>query len=202
MNRANFGNMLFLGDENSPLLKWLRNIGESVIQTTEPIDSAFIYDRNIKFLVSYGFRHIIPKHILDLFPNRAINLHISFLPWNKGADPNLWSFIDDTPKGVTIHYLDEGIDTGDVIIQKEVQFDIQQETLSTSYQTLQSTIQLLFQQNWESIKDESCPRRPQLHAGSLHRLKDKEAFSHLLIQGWDTPISTLRRKIDQVNVHE
>lgn len=202
MNKADFGNILFLGDENSPLFKWLRNMGESVIQTTQPIDAAFIHDRNINFLVSYGFRHIIPKNILDLFPKRAINLHISFLPWNKGADPNLWSFIDGTPKGVTIHYLDEGIDTGDVIVQKEVQFDTHQETLSTSYQTLQSEIQLLFQQNWESIKDESCPRRPQQHPGSLHRLKDKEAFFHLLPQGWDTPISTLRKEIDQVNFYE
>lgn len=202
MNKANHENILFLGNENSPLLKWLRLNGESVIQTTQPFDSNFIDDKNIKFLVSYGFRHIIPKNILDQFPNRAINLHISLLPWNKGADPNLWSFIDGTPKGVTIHYLDAGIDTGDVIVQKEVLFDIQQETLSTSYQTLQSTIELLFQQNWQSIKNESCARQPQQHPGSLHKLKDKETISHLLTQGWDTPISRLQKNIDQTNIHE
>ncbi len=202
MNKANQENILFLGDENSPLLKWLRLNGESVIQTTQPFNSNFIDNKNIKFLVSYGFRHIISKNILDQFPNRAINLHISLLPWNKGADPNLWSFIDGTPKGVTIHYLDAGIDTGDVIVQKEVLFDIQQETLSTSYQTLQSTIELLFQQNWQSIKNESCVRQPQQHPGSLHKLKDKETISHLLTEGWDTPISKLQKNIDQTNFHE
>ncbi|MCL0081308.1 hypothetical protein M1N64_03665 [Peptococcaceae bacterium] len=50
---------------------------------------------------------------MDKFQGRAINLHISFLPWNRGADPNFWSFIENAPVGVSIHYLDEGIDTGD-----------------------------------------------------------------------------------------
>ena len=47
-------------------------------------------------------------------------MHISYLPYNRGFYLNFWSFIDNTKKGVTIHYIDEGIDTGDIIFQKEV----------------------------------------------------------------------------------
>lgn len=46
-----------------------------------------------------------------------MNLHISYLPWNKGADPNFWSCIDGTPAGVTLHHIDAGVDTGDIIAQ-------------------------------------------------------------------------------------
>ena len=71
------------------------------------------------FLISFGYRYIISEAVLNKFKPNAINLHISYLPWNRGADPNLWSFIEDTPKGVTIHEIDEGIDTGDIIFKKK-----------------------------------------------------------------------------------
>ena len=115
--------ILFLGSIDSPLFEWLQSNGESVIQISEKVTPEFITSNKISFLVSYGYRHILRKNILELLPNRAVNLHISYLPWNKGADPNFWSFVEDTPKGCTIHYLDEGVDTGDIIAQKEIEFD-------------------------------------------------------------------------------
>jgi methionyl-tRNA formyltransferase len=198
-NRAE-KNILFLGDKESPLLKWLKSIGESVIQTSEKITPEFIDSNSIGFLVSYGYRHILRKNILELFPNSAINLHISHLPWNKGADPNFWSFVEDTPKGVSIHYLDEGVDTGDIIIQKKVKFNTEQETLATSYEILQATIQDLFKQNWEDMKSGKCQRQKQIGKGSLHRVKDKEGLSHLLIDGWNTSLSVLEEYAAEIQL--
>ena len=195
MSSLNKGKILFLGEENSPSLKWLRNIGEPVIQTANKIELSFIQKENVVFLVSHGYRHIISKNILDQLQHRAINLHISLLPWNKGADPNFWSFVDNTPKGVTIHYLDAGIDTGDIIVQQEVVFNSSRETLATTYHQLQVAIQNLFKENWKSIKNESCSRRPQQSKGSLHKQKDKVALNHLLNKGWDTSIETLQNNI-------
>lgn len=185
--------ILFLGQNNSPLLLWLKNQGEDVIQTSERITPSFIDEKNVVFLVSYGYRYILKKDILDKLINKAINLHISFLPWNRGADPNFWSFIEDTPKGVTIHYLDEGVDTGDIIIQKEVKFNSSEnnETLATSYKKLQIEIQQLFMQHWIDIKNNNVPRKKQIGKGSLHKVKDKEKFSHLLSDGWNTSVSVL-----------
>ena len=186
-------NILFLGPQDSPLLSWLIHEGENVVQTDNRIDTAFLEKERIFFLVSYGYRHIIKADILDALPDRAINLHISYLPWNRGADPNLWSFIDNTPKGVTIHYLDEGVDTGDIIVQKKVDFDADTETLATSYQKLQGEIQALFKLNWKEIKAGTCPRYKQCGTGSLHTLKDKEPILHILTEGWDTPVSVLEQ---------
>jgi len=101
--------ILFLGPEDSPLITWLREEGEQVIQTADKLSAKDVAKQGYSFLVSYGYRHILRKDILDVFPGRAINLHISYLPWNRGADPNFWSFIEDTPKGVTIHYLPESV---------------------------------------------------------------------------------------------
>lgn len=195
-------NILFLGDKESPLLEWLHSIGESVIQTYEKITPDFIDHNNIRFLVSYGYRHILRKNILELLPNSAINLHISYLPWNKGANPNFWSFVENTPKGVTIHYLDEDVDTGDIIIQKEVKFNIEQETLATSYDKLQATIQELFKQNWEDIKSGKCQRQKQVGKGSLHKIKDEERLSHLLMDGWNTSLSTLNKYAVEAQVSQ
>jgi methionyl-tRNA formyltransferase len=182
--------VLFLGSSQSPLIGWLQSVGEEVIATMGPIDVAFLGTHSPDFIVSYGYRHIIKKDVLLRYTDRAINLHIAYLPWNRGADPNFWSFVEGTPKGVTIHYLDEGIDTGDIIAQKQVTFS-ESDTLRTSYDKLQEEIQALFKDNWASIRTGECSRKKQEGKGTFHRLKDKERLSHLLSRGWDTPITVL-----------
>ncbi len=185
--------ILFLGASDSPVFLWLKRKGEDVYSTLDKVTVDYVLENNFSFLISYGYRFILKKEILDLFPNRAINLHISYLPYNRGADPNFWSFIDGTPKGVTIHYLDEGVDTGDIIVQKEVVFDsLETETLASSYQKLHIEIQNLFFQNWEAIKNQKCSRRPQVGNGTVHKKKDKEALLHLIEKdGWNTKLSVL-----------
>lgn len=185
--------ILFLGAPDSPVLSWLRQQGEDVYSTLDKITVDYVIENKFDFLISYGYRHILKKEILDLFPNRAINLHISYLPYNRGTDPNFWSFIDGTPKGVTIHYLDEGVDTGDIIVQKEVVFDsLETETLASSYQKLHTEIQNLFFQNWEAIKNQKCSRRKQVGNGTVHKKKDKDALLHVIEKdGWNTKLSVL-----------
>ncbi len=184
--------ILFLGPNNSPLLFWLRNQGENVIQTSEKITPSIIDENNVVFLISYGYRYILKNDIIGKLINKAINLHISYLPYNRGADPNFWSFIEDTPKGVIIHYLDEGVDTGDIIIQKEVKFSSDNnETLATTYEKLQIEIQQLFIQHWVDIKNGNISRKKQIGKGSFHKAKDKETLSQLLSDGWNTSVSVL-----------
>ncbi len=193
--------ILFLGYKDSLIFKWLKDIGESVIQSSEKITPQFIHLHNIQFIISYRYGYILKKNILDLFPNRAINLHISYLPWNRGADPNLWSFVENTPKGVTIHYLDQGVDTGDIIIQKKLEFDIDNETLATSYRKLQTTIQQLFKQNWQNIKNEQCKKQKQKGKGSLHKIKDKNNLSCFLTKKWDTPLTEFTQLASLTNIY-
>jgi len=161
--------------------------------TIDPITPDFIDQNNIEFLISYGYRHILKRDVLEKLPNHAINLHISYLPWNRGADPNLWSFIDNTPKGVTIHYLDEGVDTGDIITQQQVTFESEGETLATTYQKLQQEIQKLFKKCWPQIKIGICSRVKQSGCGTFHRVKDNQT---VLCDGWNTLIKDLKGEIN------
>jgi methionyl-tRNA formyltransferase len=142
------------------------------------------------FIISYGYRHIIKNDILERFPNKAINLHISYLPYNRGADPNLWSFLEDTPKGVTIHLLDKGLDTGDILAQETVP-DFPDDTLRTMYDRLSRTIEDLFNRSWPDIRAGVMKATPQPSGGSSHRLKDRKRVEHLLTKGWDTPVVEL-----------
>ncbi|MDC1048681.1 formyltransferase family protein [Flavobacteriaceae bacterium] len=191
--------ILFLGPSDSPVVDWLRKNGENVFSTEEKITKDFVINKSFNFLISYGYRFILKKEILDLFADRAINMHISLLPYNRGADPNFWSFIEGTPKGVTIHYLDQGEDTGDIIIQKEIKFvSPEVETLSSSYNKLQKEIQNLFFQNWNSIKKQDNNRTSQEGFSTSHKVKDKDDLLFLMEpDGWNTRISKLINSYEQ-----
>jgi methionyl-tRNA formyltransferase len=185
-------NISFLGPPDSPALKFLKASERDVVHTMDPVDEEFLDRNRVEFLVSHGYRHIISAGVLDRFPRRAVNLHISYLPWNRGADPNLWSFIENTLKGVSIHYLDAGIDTGDLIAQKLIEF-APGETLRTSYGRLQAEIAQLFAANWVRIRAGQCDAVKQTGAGSFHRVADGEKVAHLLTNGWDTPVAELEK---------
>ncbi len=186
--------VLVLASNTSPVAQILHNGGIEVMEWSWPLDIHFLENNRIEFIVSHGYRHIIGQPVLDYLPGRIINLHISYLPWNRGADPNLWSFLEDTPKGVSIHFMDHGIDAGDIIAQKEVAFRGNAETLFSTYETLQKNIITLFQEVWPSITDRSCKRLKQPQGGSFHKTSDKEEYSHLLINGWETPVNLLKGK--------
>src|SRR6266542_352813 len=68
--------------------------------------------------VLFGYR--LPRAVIDLFPRGCFNLHPAYLPYNRGADPNVWSIVEGTPAGVTLHWMDDGIDTGDIVAQERV----------------------------------------------------------------------------------
>ncbi|MFJ6264933.1 formyltransferase family protein [Lysinibacillus xylanilyticus] len=184
-------NILYLGPYREGFCSKLQNCSEGIYRTEEKIALDFIKLNKFDFVISYGYRHIISKEIIEYMQNKIINLHISYLPWNRGADPNFWSFIEDTRKGVTIHLIDEGTDTGDIIVQKEVKFqgDI---TLRESYNILTREIEELFFEYWTVIySGEYIPVVQNNYEGSLHYSKDKEKYNYLLVDGWDTPISKL-----------
>lgn len=181
--------ILYLGPK-SPLVDWLLTEDHMTVRTDEPLRDLIVPDES-DFLISYNYQHKIPPEVLQPFNGRAINLHTSLLPWNRGSYPNFFSFLHDTPKGVTIHYLDNGFDTGDIIAQQEFQPDYQTDTLRTSYDKLQLGVQELFKKEWASIWTGTCERRKQEEPSTCHRKKDLEPYRYLLTKGWDTPVSVL-----------
>src|SRR5262249_36764257 len=122
------------------------------------------------------------------YPNRIVNLHISMLPWGRGADPNLWAWLCGEPHGITVHLIDAGIDTGPILAQREVFFPIDA-TLATSYATLRTQLERLFAEVWTSIRDGRVEGAAQKPGGSFHRVSDKNEIMGKLLQGWNTPVS-------------
>lgn len=181
-------NVLWLGPHRPVIEAYLNSKKDQIIFTEEEPSESLLAGK--EFLVSFGYRHLIPPAILKRFEPRAINIHISLLPWNRGADPNLWSFLEDTPKGVSIHRLSEKLDGGDILCQEELIFPADA-TLRSSYEALIEAAQNLFQANWPRIKSGRLSAATQKGNGSYHRKSDKEIHRHLLSQGWDTPVRGL-----------
>lgn len=114
------------------------------------------------------------------------------LPWNRGMYPNFWSHIENTPSGVSIHYIDCGIDTGDIITQKQLSFS-DSETLESSYRQLSECVENLFIENWDDIKHKTNKRTKQAHRGTFHTAKQTEAaFGVLGDDGWAIKIGVLK----------
>lgn len=166
----------------------LRLTGDDFLVETAPIEVDWCRKEKIDWIVSYGYRHIIRAPMLAMFSERAVNLHISYLPWNRGADPNLWSWIDDTPKGVTLHVIDNGIDTGPILAQQQVTFG-PEETLATSYTRLQSEAESLFLRSWPSVRSGELKARAQVTGGSSHRAVEGAPILAALPNGWGTCVN-------------
>ena len=97
--------------------------GHAVFRTENKLELDEIARLKPDIMVSFGYRHILKREALEYVNWRAVNLHISLLPWGRGADPNLWSWLEHTPKGVSLHWIDEGLDSGDLVAQREVALD-------------------------------------------------------------------------------
>ena len=149
---------------------------------------------NPKLIVSYNYKHIIQPDIISLMDGRLINLHISYLPWNKGSDPNFWSFIENTPKCVTIHKIDAHLDTGEILYQRELFFDESTETFRTTYDKLNSEIVSLFMDNWECIRDNFVSPVIQSNKGTYHRKSDFHTFVQHSPMNLDETIKSYKDK--------
>lgn len=183
--------VLFLGPESSLILAHLREAERDVVRREDPISPQDVEDADPDWVVSHGYRHVLRPEVLDTRPDRFVNLHISLLPWNRGMHPNVWSWAEGTPKGVTIHVIDPGLDTGDVIAQREVPLG-DDHTLATSYDALQRAMLELFREHWPQIRTGDFPRTPQEGAGTFHLGRELERLEPLMPQGWDTPVTVLK----------
>ncbi len=123
---------------------------------------------NLDIAVSAWFGFILKKPFIDLFLYGCVNLHNSLLPQGRGKYPHVWAIYGEEPYGVTIHYIDEGIDSGDIIAQREVPIK-ETDIAGTLYSRSLEDVATLFKETWPKIKNgEICPR-PQ---------NDVDALSH------------------------
>lgn len=83
------------------------------------------YEADIMIVVAFG--QILPKEILEMTPYGCVNVHASLLPKYRGAAPIQWAIIDgETVTGVTTMQMDEGLDTGDMLLTTVVPIEEQE----------------------------------------------------------------------------
>jgi len=186
-------NVLVLSPYPGAVGQAIHDCGDSYTATSDSIDLEFCVGNRIEFLVSYGYRHLVRSEVLRGFPLKAINLHISLWPYARGAHPNFWSIAENAPTGVTIHLMDDGLDTGNILFQKEVYIDHNKHSFATSHKLLRLEIERLFKLNWRYIRRSECSGWRQQGNASYHRSTDIERWNDCLPSGWDTSISIFKQ---------
>lgn len=89
------------------------------VREPENIEELKKYQADVIVVVAFG--QILPREILELTPYGCINVHASLLPSYRGAAPIQWAVINgETVSGVTTMQMDEGLDTGDMLLKTEV----------------------------------------------------------------------------------
>ena len=183
-----FRRVLLLSPYPENIKHSIEEYGDHVDILNRRITSSFIKSNSYDFIISFGYSHILDENTINYVGEAAINLHISYLPFNKGAHPNVWSNFEKTISGVSIHLMDKGLDTGNILFQKEIYINKKEHTFLSSYLLLIWEIEKLFKLNWKYLRTNESNGWNQIGEGSFHYEKDLEIVKPHLKLGWETNI--------------
>jgi methionyl-tRNA formyltransferase len=146
-------------------------------EITQQSARAFFDDVEVIFLAWWP--RIIPTHIIDAPRIGVVNFHPSLLPYNRGKHYNFWTIVEGTPFGVTLHFVDEGIDSGDILFQTPIE-KTWEDTGQTLYVKAKREILALFQSRYLDIVEGRYQRKKQdTSLGRLHYARELEPASQL-----------------------
>ena len=136
------------------------------IRLEENVEYLRKYDADIFVVAAFG--QILPKSILDMPKYGCINVHASLLPKYRGAAPIQWAVINGDPvTGVTIQQMDIGVDTGDIIVTKELAI-ADDETGGGLFDKLAVVGAEACLDAMEQIANGTATRTPQNHEEATH----------------------------------
>ncbi len=175
------------------LFEWLKNSGHTTVLWKEELEESWCKKQQFDLAVSYTYRFLLSESLLKSLDYNAVNIHNSYLPWNRGADPNIWSLVDKTPRGVTLHYMDAGLDKGEIIAQKLV-CDGEGETLKSSYHNLDRAAKELFREAFYYYEYWPEMKKKAIAKGSYHSVKDG-AKVRSVIDAYDLSVMDFRKRL-------
>ncbi|MFH0851229.1 MAG: formyltransferase family protein [Candidatus Peregrinibacteria bacterium] len=143
-----------------------------------PENIALLRSLKPDYLISVHFPYIIPQEIITLPRIGALNLHPAYLPFNRGWNTPTWAIVDRTPFGATLHWIDEGIDTGDIALQECVEV-LPTDTADGLYQRALKAEEHIFEKAIPHLKSQTLPRLPQEGEGTSHAKGDIESIRDL-----------------------
>lgn len=146
-------------------------------------------------LIVFGFAWKLPRSVLDIPRLGAINVHVSMLPRYRGPAPLLWAIRNGDPTGgITVHRMDEGFDTGNVLAQRDglpLADDISWQNYCV--EAMPATYELLRTALARVVAGEAG--EPQDHSKASYAGFIEEEFAHIR---WSDDARTIH---DQVRTH-
>lgn len=142
-----------------PVLRKIRRIRDHVDEIRELAP-------DVVFVV--GFSQIIPQGLLDVPPGGVVGFHSAVLPGRRGCSPLIWAMVDGlTETGVTMFYMDAGIDTGDVIGTRSFPIDPEDYSGDVLRKADDATVALL-REHLDGVLDGTAPRTSQAGAEATY----------------------------------
>lgn len=164
------------------------------IREPECIEYLRKFQADIIVVVAFG--QILPKEILDMPSKGCINVHASLLPDYRGAAPIQWAVINgEQVTGVTTMRMDEGLDTGDMIMKEEVALE-QGETGGSLFERLAQTGAELCVRTLTAIEEGTAVYTPQDHTKATHTTMIKKELGEI---DWTKPAEELECLIRGLN---
>ena len=176
---------------NPPALEVLQ---PEKIQDPQIIEEIRRLTPDVIVVVAYG--QILPRAVLEIPPRACLNLHASILPRWRGAAPIQAAIAaGDSETGITVMYMDEGLDTGDILLQRSVEIlpndtggSLHDRLAQIAPETLLESLQLLAAGN--------APRIPQDNARATYAPKLKREHGQI---DWSESAEAIERKIRAYN---
>jgi methionyl-tRNA formyltransferase len=178
-----------------PVKETADNLGLRVLQPPrlrEPSVVTTLTTLQPDLIVVFAFGQILPRAVLDIPPLGCINIHPSLLPRYRGAAPVNWPIINgDATTGVTTMFMDEGMDTGDILLSEEVPIE-DDETAEELAPRLAAVASRLLLQTLERWKEGSLAPIPQNHARATYAplLKKDDGLIR-----WEQDAETIRNQV-------
>lgn len=141
------------------------------------VQSIKSYDPDVIVMISWS--QILPKDVVQCAPLGCVNIHYSLLPKRRGGAPLFWAIYDGLEKsGITLHYVDEGIDSGDIIGQ--VEFEIgPTDTCGSLLDKIVVLAPRLLEEYVDSIESGNAPRSKQAESEVTHTPRRKPEESEI-----------------------
>jgi|HubBroStandDraft_3_1064219.scaffolds.fasta_scaffold27045_2 methionyl-tRNA formyltransferase len=162
------------GDEASSVFAAARRRGLDCLAATDPnAPNLVAAARRLApdLLLSVQYDRILKPPLLAVPRHGAYNLHFGPLPRLRGCFPTKWAILDDEPAGVTLHAIDPGIDSGDVVARTVVPLATG-ETDETLYRKLERAAAALFGEQLPWMRElRPPPRRPQREEAATYHPK-------------------------------
>lgn len=170
---------VFLGmnDAGEEVYDWLneREDVEVLALLTEKEQLSLIEELEPEIVISAGFEHKVPKEIIKVPEQGIVNLHPSYLPYNRGSHAFIWPIADRNVAGVSIHYMTENIDEGPVIDKRKVDIE-PDDTAGSLYDKLMEEQVDQFKEFWPRIKEGIRTEEQNLENGTVHYRKELDNY--------------------------